>query len=185
MSRKTALVILAEGFEELEAIAPVDLLRRAEIDCTLASQTGTTLVTGRNGIRVEADRPLDEVAAQRFDCLVVPGGPSTAALRKDARVLELARQHAEPGSLVGAICAAPLVLLDAGVLPARYTGHASIAGELPDLDADHPVVVHSNIVTSRGAGTAVHFGLALVKLLQGLERAQEVAVAIHHPHSDI
>jgi 4-methyl-5(b-hydroxyethyl)-thiazole monophosphate biosynthesis len=180
-SAKSALVIIGDGVEELEAVAPIDLLRRAEVHVVVASREARKLVAGRNGIKIEADVLLDEIAAERFDCVVVPGGPGTAATRKDARVLELLHGHAVAGRKVAAICAAPLVLADAGLLEdKRYTGHASIASELPAL-AEQDVVVDGDVLTSRGAGTGVHFGLALVEALVGVDVARSIADAIHHP----
>jgi len=179
MTAKTALIILGKGFEEIEALAPVDLLRRAGVECTTASCAGERMVLGRSGIGVEADTLLDEVAHRTYDCLVVPGGPGTAALRRDPRVLALVRAHRSDDKLIGAICAAPTVLLDAGVLPGiRYTGHASILSELPGIQ-EQAVVVDGRVLTSRGAGTAVEFGLALVAALVGQEQADRVAASIH------
>lgn len=179
MSKKSVLVILGEGFEEIEALAPVDLLRRAGVECTTASCENDRQVLGRSGIRVEADTLLADVAGQRFDCLVVPGGPGTGKLRKNPRVLDVVRAHRGGDKLIGAICAAPTVLLDAGVLAgSRYTGHASILSELPELE-NQAVVVDGKILTSRGAGTAVEFGLALVAALLGQDQADTVAASIH------
>jgi 4-methyl-5(b-hydroxyethyl)-thiazole monophosphate biosynthesis len=181
-TQKTALLIVGTGFEEVEALAPVDVLRRAGVRCTIASREQELLVTGRNGIRVQADELIEAAGARQFDCIVVPGGPGTSALRKDRRVLELIRAHAGAGKLVSAICAAPTVLLDAGILPGpRHTGHASIANELPEMDHDLAVVVDGQVITSRGAGTAVHFGLALAAALVGQDTADEVAASIHFP----
>jgi 4-methyl-5(b-hydroxyethyl)-thiazole monophosphate biosynthesis len=179
MTAKTTLVILGKGFEEIEALAPVDLLRRAGVECTTASCEGDRMVLGRSGIRIEADTLLDEVAGRSFDCLVIPGGPGTMALRQDPRVLDLVRAHHGEDKLIGAICAAPAVLLDAGVLPGiRYTGHASILSELPEIQ-EQAVVVDGRVLTSRGAGTAVEFALALVAVLVGQEQADAVAASIH------
>ncbi|PIE19972.1 MAG: hypothetical protein CSA65_00440 [Proteobacteria bacterium] len=170
---------MGDDVEELEAVAPIDLLRRAEVRVVVASREARKLICGRNGIKLEADVLLDEVASERFDCVIVPGGPGTAAMREDARVLELLRDHAAAGRKVAAICAAPLVLAEAGLLEKRrYTGHASIAMELPAL-ADQAVVVDGEVLTSRGAGTGVHFGLALVEALVDAETARSVAAAIH------
>ena len=179
MTAKTALVILGKGFEEIEALAPVDLLRRAGVECTTASCEGDRMVQGRSGIRVEADILIKEVAGRTFGCLVVPGGPGTMALRQDPRVLELVRAHHGEDKLIGAICAAPTVLLDAGVLPGiRYTGHVSILSGLPEIQ-EQAVVVDGRVLTSRGAGTAVEFGLALVAAMVGQEQADAVAASIH------
>jgi len=181
MSQKTVLVILGAGFEEIEALAPVDLLRRAEVSCQMASVETHRLVTGRNGIRVEADVLLEEVKDTIFDALIIPGGPGTAELRKNAAVLAMIRAHREQDKLVGAICAAPVVLLEAGVLPgARHTGHKTILDELPGIEEQQAVVVDGKIITSRGAGTALEFGLALVLALAGEAAAQAVAESIHH-----
>jgi 4-methyl-5(b-hydroxyethyl)-thiazole monophosphate biosynthesis len=179
MTAKEALVILGKGFEEIEALAPVDLLRRAGVECTTASREDDRMVQGRSGITVEADILIDEAAGRTFDCLVVPGGPGTMALRQDPRVLDLVRAHHGEDKLIGAICAAPTVLLDAGVLPGiKYTGHVSILSELPEIQ-EQAVVFDGRVLTSRGAGTAVEFGLALVAALVGQEQADAVAASIH------
>lgn len=94
---------------------------------------------------------------------------------------QLFESHPTAGKIIGAICAGPTVLLAAGILPGpRYTGHFSIVDTLPDLIEDQDVVVDENIITSRGAGTAVHFGLALVRALAGEAVAAGVAASIHH-----
>ena len=178
--QKSALLIVGNGFEEVEALAPVDVLRRAGVHCLVASREQERLVTGRNGIQLQADELLEAVGGRRFDCIVVPGGPGTSSLRKDQRVLDLLKQHAAAGKLVTAICAAPTVLLDAGILPGpRHTAHVSVANELPEMDQSQAVVVDGQVITSRGAGTALHFGLALAAALVGQETADEVATSIH------
>nr|VFK59305.1 MAG: 4-methyl-5(b-hydroxyethyl)-thiazole monophosphate biosynthesis [Candidatus Kentron sp. TUN]VFK67886.1 MAG: 4-methyl-5(b-hydroxyethyl)-thiazole monophosphate biosynthesis [Candidatus Kentron sp. TUN] len=181
MNEKTVLIVLGNGFEEIEALAPVDLLRRAEVSCKTASVESDRWVTGRNGIRVEADVSFHEVKNQLFDALIVPGGPGTGALRKNPAVLEMIRAHRKQGKILGAICAAPTVLLDAGVLPGpKYTGHMSIVSELPEIDEQQAVVVDGKVITSRGAGTAIEFGLALTFVLTGQEVAEQVAKSIHY-----
>lgn len=175
-----AIVPLAPGFEELELVAPVDLLRRAGVEVTLASVDGAPLVVGRTGIIIRAERTLDEAMAEpvAYDLTLIPGGPAVAALRKDARVLGLVRQAHARGAWMGAICAAPLVLKDAGVLSADYTAHDSCLGELSAAQLDTRVVVSGRSITSRGAGTAVDFGLALVEAMLGPAKADEVRRAI-------
>jgi len=178
---QTVLVILGDGFEEIEAIAPIDILRRAGVQVVVASREPRLVVIGRNGISVAAEVALDDVAARDFDCIIVPGGPGTAEMREDERVHALLRRHDTAHKLIAAICAAPLVLADAGVLLGRrYTGHASIAAELPDLEPEQPVIVDDNVLTSRGAGTAVTFALALVERLCGGEVSEGVAKSIHY-----
>lgn len=180
---KAVLVLLAEGFEEIEAVAPVDLLRRAGLSCTVAALDEPLLVTGRNGIRLRADVLLRDLDDPTFDGIFLPGGPGTKRLRDDPRVAALVRSHAARGQIVSAICAAPTVLAAAGLLEdRRYTAHESVRAELPRLVEDEAVIIDGNLVTSRGAGTALELGLALVSLIAGPEVADRVAAAIHfHP----
>lgn len=173
------LYLLFPGFEEIETLAPVDLLRRAGAHVVLASLTGEKLVTGRCQVTVQADAALAEVADQPFDLLVLPGGPGVKAVRAEGRAAALARQFAQSGRPVAAICAAPTVLADAGLLAGRrYTAHFSVHDELPGALAGERVVEDGPVITSRGAGTALEFGLALVRRLVGEAKAREVAAAI-------
>ena len=175
----TVLAILAEGFEEIEATTPVDLLRRAGADVTLAALGDGIHVTGRNGLTLHADTTLAMVEARDFDCVFLPGGPGTKLLRADPRVRALVLRHHVAGRWLAAICAAPTVLLDAGLLAGRrYTAHFSVAAELPQILAEERTVTDGNLLTSRGAGTAVDFGLLLVEKLFSPAKAQEVATSI-------
>lgn len=176
---KRALCLLFPAFEEIEALAPVDLLRRAGAQVTIASLTGDKWVTGRSGITVQADAALAEVATREFDLLLVPGGPGVKALRSDGRPAQLAREFARAGKMVAAICAAPTVLADAGLLAGkRFTAHFSAHGELPEALGDERVVQDGLLITSRGAGTALEFGLILVGQLFGEVVKKDVAKAI-------
>ena len=177
----TVLAILPEGFEELEAVAPIDLLRRAGCTVTVAALGPGRRVTGRNALVLEADVLLSElpVGAPANDCLLLPGGPGVQHLRASPTVRDLVtRQHAA-GYWLAAICAAPAVLHDAGLLAGkRYTAHPSVAGELTAILADERVVRDGRLITSRGAGTAVDFGLALVSALVSPEKSAEIAASI-------
>jgi len=176
---KRVLCLLGPGFEEIETLTPVDLLRRAGVEVVMASITGETWVTGRCHITIRADATLAEVANQSFDLLFIPGGPGVKGLRADGRPAQLARQFVQAGKPVAAICAAPTVLADAGLLEGRrFTAHFSVHTELPATLAQERVVVDGPIITSRGAGTALDFGLELVRQLEGDAAAQEVAKAI-------
>lgn len=175
----TVLVILAEQFEEIEALTPIDLLRRAEVDVTLASLGDTTLVTGRSGVAVRADTTFADAAKRDYDCLVLPGGPGTKLLRADPRVRDCVLRHHAAGRLVAAICAAPAVLHDAGLLAGRrYTAHFSVGKELPHILSDERTVEDGRIITSRGAGTALDFALLLVEHLTNPGKAREIARSI-------
>jgi 4-methyl-5(b-hydroxyethyl)-thiazole monophosphate biosynthesis len=175
----TALTLLADGFEEIEAITPVDLLRRAGVEVTVASLADHRHVTGRSGITVHADAALSEIGDRLFDLLFLPGGPGVKNLRADPRVRAVVERHAAAGRQLAAICAAPTVLNASGLLEdRRYTAHFSVAAELPQIIADRRVVADGNIFTSRGAGTALDFGLLLVEKLVSADKAGEVARAI-------
>jgi 4-methyl-5(b-hydroxyethyl)-thiazole monophosphate biosynthesis len=175
-----ALVILAEGFEELEAAAPITILRRAGVDVTVAGLKDQP-IRGSRGITFVPDAQLEWVADQVFDLVVLPGGmPGTLNLRNSRLVTHVVRAAEQRGALVAAICAAPIVLGAMGLLKGRRaTSHASVRAELSvanaELVSDRAVVVDGRIVTSQGAGTAVEFGLALVQLLLGDAKAAEVA----------
>jgi 4-methyl-5(b-hydroxyethyl)-thiazole monophosphate biosynthesis len=181
MSDERILVPLAEGFEETEAVAVIDVLRRGGLDVTVAGlEPGA--VTGSHGIAVRPDAALGELDLARFTCIVLPGGmPGTRHLMADERVLGLVRRLSEEGRTTAAICAAPLVLRAAGVVGERpITSHPSVRAELaPAAVVDAPRVVDSGpIVTSQGPGTALEFGLALVARFAGAEKAEELRRAM-------
>ena len=174
-----ALIVLPQGFEEVEAVTPIDLLRRAGVSVTIASLDERLEVTGRNNIALLADAPLEVSFARNYDIVILPGGPGVKHLRADPRIIDLVRNHAARGSWVAAICAAPIVLHDAGLLKdRRYTAHHSVAGELCAIIEAERVVVDTPIITSRGAGTALDFGLELVARLVSPEAAKEVRASI-------
>ncbi len=170
------LCIITEGFEEIETLAPIDLLRRAGVEVTLAALGETMHVTGRSALTIHADMPLSGVTEpDGFDLLLLPGGPQVTALRQDGRAAALAKSYANAGKPVAAICAAPLVLKDAGLLQGRrFTSHSGTAGELPARILDEAVVQDGLLITSQGAGTSIAFGLALVRLLAGEESERSV-----------
>lgn len=177
---KCVLCLLTDGFEEIETVCPIDLLRRAGAEVVLATLGDSLSVRGRCDITLIADITLETVADDHhFDLLLIPGGPGVKALRADGRPAKLARSYFEQDKLIGAICAAPTVLKDAGILEGkRYTAHFSTADELPDALTDDLVIEDGNIITSRGAGTALSFGLSLVARLFDEEKSQEIAASI-------
>jgi 4-methyl-5(b-hydroxyethyl)-thiazole monophosphate biosynthesis len=171
---KQALVLLAEGFEEMEAVIVIDVLRRAEVKVTSASLKELA-VRGGHGIVVQADTLLDQVDATDFDIVILPGGgKGSENLRDDARVQQLlSAQHAK-GRYIGAICAAPMALEAAGVLNGRAaTSYPGVAIPSAHYKTER-VVIDDHIVTSRSAGTAMEFSLALVELLVGMSAASKL-----------
>jgi 4-methyl-5(b-hydroxyethyl)-thiazole monophosphate biosynthesis len=140
------------------------------------------LVEGRNGISLEATRLLSDVAGEDFEAVILPGGPGIQQLRGDERIIScLRRQHAA-GRLIAAICAGPLLLLDAGLTEGiAYTAHPSTLEELREA-RNQAVVTDGPIITSRGAGTATEFALALVRALRGQDAAREIADSICWSH---
>jgi 4-methyl-5(b-hydroxyethyl)-thiazole monophosphate biosynthesis len=168
---KRVLVPLAEGFEELEAVTIIDILRRAGLEVVVASLAGST-VTGSHGIRIAADTPLAALLEQDFDMIALPGGmPGADHLKNDPRIAGFVRRLHETGRPVAAICAAPMVLAAAGVLEGRratsYPGF--LEGASAGAVVGDDVVVDRNVITSRGPGTALDFALALVEELLGAD----------------
>ena len=176
---KRVLCLVADGVEELELIAPVDVLRRAGVEVVMAAIGEGIHLTGRNGIVLHADELLSGLDPSAFDLLLIPGGAAVAKLRADGRAAELAAAFVSANKPVAAICAGPLVLEDAGLLEGkRFTAHFSVANELPDAQSGERIMEDGLIITSRGAGTALEFGLALVDRLFGEAKEEEIARAI-------
>ncbi len=174
------LVPLAEGFEEIEALTVVDVLRRAEIEVVTAG-VGRRQIVGKHGVRVIADQVLDEVADQRFAMVVLPGGvPGVPNLADDPTVARVVRAHADEGAWVTAICAAPSILGDLGLLDGKQaTIHPGWRDKLTcGTFSEETVVRDGKVVTSRGPGTALPFALTLAGLLVGEDKAAEVAAAM-------
>lgn len=173
------LCLVFEGLEEIETVAPVDLLRRAGVEVVMASMTSSIHVTGRCGITLHADAVLEGLETSGFELLLIPGGPGVKGLREDGRAAALAKDFEITGKPVAAICAAPTVLKDAGLLDGRrYTSHAGVWGEITASLPDERVVTDRGVITSQGAGTAVEFGLVLVEHLCGTEKRREVEAGI-------
>jgi 4-methyl-5(b-hydroxyethyl)-thiazole monophosphate biosynthesis len=174
---KRVLCLLADGFEEIEFTTPVDLLRRAGVEVVVAA-IDDIQATGRSGIRVIADVNLTDECEGDFDLLFIPGGPGVGELRRDGRAANMARAFHASGKPVAAICAAPLVLHDAGLLDGRkFTAHRSVTGQLAGA-LNERVVEDGNLITSRGAGTAIDFALVLVARLTDQDTAEKIAADI-------
>jgi 4-methyl-5(b-hydroxyethyl)-thiazole monophosphate biosynthesis len=175
----TVLAILAEGFEEIEAVTPIDLLRRAGVEVVTAALGDCLQVTGRSALTLHADTTLSGIAGRDFDCVFLPGGPGVALLRADPRVRALVLAQHAAGRWLAAICAAPAVLHDAGLLAGRrYTAHFSVAAELPAILSDHRTVADGRLLTGRGAGTSLDFALLMVASLVSAEKAAMISASI-------
>lgn len=173
------LVPLIDGFEETEAIAAIDIMRRGGIDVVTAG-IGKRKATGSHAISVETDAVLEDVIDDEWDAIVLPGGPGTKDLNKVTGLHGRLQRQARKGGTIGAICAAPSILAAAGLLDGRTVScHPSVNDKLAGgrLSEDN-VSLDGNIITSRGVVTAVEFGLALVGRLVSGEKACEIAGAI-------
>ena len=176
---KTALLAV-DGFEEVEGLTAVDLLRRAGIVCDIVSVSDSDVIVGSHGIRIGADVGFSEADFDGCDALLLPGGRGTAALREDGRVLRLVQQFYGDGRLVAAICAAPTVLGRAGILSGKKaTCYPGMEDQLTGAEVrTEKVVRDGNTITSRGLGTAVDFALAVIACLDSEEKAQAIAAKI-------
>jgi 4-methyl-5(b-hydroxyethyl)-thiazole monophosphate biosynthesis len=175
MTTQSTLVLIFEGVEEIEALTPVDLLRRAGVEVDLLTVGDDPLITGRNGISIQGQACFGKVD-KRYDLIVVPGGPGHAALLDNQAVLKALTDHAEEGRLLASICAGPLVLQKAGLLDGkRFTAFPATARLFTQPPEDQAVVIDHGLVTSRGAGTAYAFALALIEALCGAEAAKAIA----------
>lgn len=183
------LVPLASGFEELEAVTIIDLLRRANIPVIIAtlSNDGDESIEGSHGVFMLADSSLqDAIDKDDFDTVVLPGGlPGADHLRDDPRIIELLQRTADKGGITAAICAAPQVLARSGLLEERRA--TSYPGVLEGLNLDsteitgETVTIDGNIITSKGPGTAMDFTLTLIELLTDVNTRNEVETALQRP----
>jgi protein deglycase len=177
---KTALVPLANGSEELEAVTVLDILRRGGIEAVSASLDGQA-IRGSRGTMLLPDTSLDEALKRSFDMVVLPGGqPGTNNLKADARIIKLVQDMAAADYYVCAVCAAPSVLATAGLLDGRRaTGFPGSLDAFPRvLRQPQAVVEDGKLITSRGPGTAMDFALTLVERLAGKAKRDEVEAGL-------
>ena len=177
-----AIVPLSDGFEEIEGVTIIDLLRRAGVDVTVAGVSGSR-ATGSHGITVDCDVPIADCDFAAADALVLPGGmPGTRVLRESDAVRDAVRSMATDGKLLAAVCAAPTVLEVCGVLRGkRATSHPNHRDEMTSCDySEDAVVEDGNVITSRGAGTSIQFALAVIRRLAGETIARDIAERIQY-----
>ena len=177
MTDNSVYVLLADGFEELEAIAPIDILRRMELNVVLVGVTSKQ-VRGSHGIELTADRTLNQLKNETPAAVMLPGGmPGTKNLDATRPVGELVRRVAADGGVVAAICAAPMVLGRLGLLDGKKaTCYPGLEGNMGTalMQEGAATVTDGKLLTGAGPGTAIDFGLLLVGALQGEEKAKEV-----------
>ena len=181
MGKKKVYIFLADGFEDVEGLTVVDLLRRAEIDISTVSIKDTRQVTTSRGITLFTDCCFMETDFSNADMLVIPGGmPGTRYLAGYEPLLELLRAFYNEGGLVAAICAAPTVFSALGFVKERKaTSYPGMQDQMDCLEyLTDPVVVDGNVTTSRGVGTAIPFALSLISQLISPEKADEIARSI-------
>jgi len=175
---KTIAVHLAEGFEEIEAVSIIDVLRRAEFDVKIVSVTGNQVVTGSHQIKITADVLFENVDYSQIDMIVLPGGmPGAANLNKHDGLKDQILDFNKNGKPLGAICAAPLVLGQLGLLKNKnatcFPGNEKYLKGANVTGADTETA--GNIITGKGAGVAIKFALKIVEELKGKKAADELA----------
>ncbi|HGY56548.1 MAG TPA: DJ-1/PfpI family protein [Caldithrix abyssi] len=176
----SALVLLAPGFEEIEAVTVIDLLRRAQIEVTVAALEDQT-VCGSHDIRIVADTRIDGLNPDHFDVLILPGGqPGSTHLKNHPTVLEWVRKRFSSGKKIAAICAAPTVLEAAGITDGlkitSYPSESAVFSASQYIEQD--VVEDGPVITSRGVGTAIDFALGIITLLKDRKTADQIAERI-------
>ena len=175
-------ILLADGFEEIEALAPCDMLRRADVEVRLVSVTEKLHVSGTHGISIMADLTVSEMNSRDIDMLVFPGGmPGAKNLDEHPRTDLLVRHCLDRNAYLAAICAAPMILGKRGVLAGKkaicFPGFEKYLAGAEIMEGER-VVRDGNIVTAVGAGAAVDFGLKLVEIMKGKEAAESIRASI-------
>ena len=172
-----ALIPLADGFEDVEAISVVDVLRRGGVEVVTASCADSAEVTSAHGIVMKADAPVTVAVEESYDAVVLPGGPGTRSLLDCAPLVECLRAQKDKGGLICAICAAPTVLTELGLVPSdvHLTCYPSCVMDLDRASANVPCVEDDNFITGQAPGSALLFALVVLKRLEGEGKALKVA----------
>jgi len=178
-------IFLADGFEEIEGLTVVDLLRRAGIDITMVSITGSKEITGAHNIKVIADELFDETGYNNAKMLVLPGGmPGTTHLLEHKKLRELLLKHNSDNKMIAAICAAPSVLGMNGILEGKKaTCYPGFENKLIGaIYTNEKVVEDKNVITSKGLGTAIDFAASIIEQYQGKEAAERIKSSIQYEY---
>ena len=171
------VVFLAEGFEEVEAITQVDFLRRVGLEVDMVSITDDKSVVGAHNITVLADKSIDEIDEDSYDMIVLPGGmPGSSNLRDSERVISIVKKYNESNKFIAAICAAPIVLAEAGASDGKFvTSYPGFENELASAKyLNDGIVVDKNIITGRGPAYAGDFAYKLVEVLKDEDIAEDL-----------
>lgn len=174
---KKVVVLLAEGFEEIEALTCVDVLRRGEVDCSICSINGKEDVKGAHGVVVKAEALLENINEDEYEAVILPGGmPGATNLRDNEKVIETVKKFDKENKIVAAICAAPIVLKKAGIIyNKKVTSYPGFEEELQAYNYSEEIVVQEgNLITSRGPATAVYFALKILENLKGEETIENL-----------
>ncbi|MCK5111140.1 MAG: DJ-1/PfpI family protein [Arcobacteraceae bacterium] len=178
---KKVLIPLATGFEEIEAVSLIDVLRRAGIKVIVAALNDRLQVQGANGIMVVADQNIDGITSDDIDMILLPGGwGGTDILSENQYIQNLLKDMNQKGKNIGAICAAAFALNNAGVLSHNFTCYPSVEEKirLDGYSSNKQVVQDGNIITSRGPGTAICLGLQIVKMFAGDEMYHDLKAGL-------
>ena len=174
-------IFFAEGYEEIEALTVVDILRRAGEDVRMISAYGHKTVAGSHGIDVAMDAGIDDVDLTALDMMILPGGmPGTRNLEACDKLMQALDAQYQAGKWVAAICAAPMIFGHRGYLQGKKACcYPGMEGELVGAEVSfEPAVVDHNVITGRGMGAAIAFALRILSVLQGEDKAQKMAEAI-------
>ena len=178
---KRVLVAIANGSEEIETMAPVDILRRAGAEVTLAAVGSELQVTMSRGVKAVADTVIDDVKDRTYDAIIIPGGqPGANNMRDSPSLIHMLKRQKQEGRWLAAICASPVVVLQThGLLTGTGTCHPSVAGDLKNSErVMDRVVLDGKCITSRAPGTAIEFSLKLVEMMYGQTQATAIAQQI-------
>ena len=179
-------ILLGDGFEEIEALAPLDLLRRADIEVATVSLMGDLIVRGGHNLTVKADITLEQVDIEALEMLVLPGGGEGVASIADSKVaMRLIKRIWEEGKLIGAICAAPSLLAVLNIINGMNVAcHPTVAGRIiavgGKIQPEFAVNRDRNLITGKAVGASMEFGLELVAALRGHEESDNLRRAIYY-----
>ncbi|MDR0693231.1 MAG: DJ-1/PfpI family protein [Puniceicoccales bacterium] len=172
---KKLCCLFGNGVEEIELITPVDILLRCGVDVSLVSAHGDVRVSGAHNIKLVAHTTIDKLTVSNFDGLILPGGPGSFSLKDDVAVLNPVRSFHGAGKLICAICAAPLILQNAGVLQnVNHCAHPCTYDVLANVDKNKRVVVDHHFITAKGPGAAAEFAFAIIEHLHGESMASKI-----------